>query len=105
MFEDESVDQEAEESEQTRSCVRCNHRTPRRIRFIAKVFYYPGLWRMIDLAVGVNFERPLPAINVHVCADCQRIRELPVIDLTNGGVLDWLPIAQVIPPNTEVVYI
>lgn len=77
-------------------CAKCGMtRTRRTVNFVASLFVHPALRSIIG---AWSFTIPL-------CDTCERLHELPVMDATNGEVLDWRPTREVIAPNTEVVYI
>jgi len=75
-------------------CERCNSRTYRMVRFLARFWYSPWLR---DLKVPMEIEVP-------ICADCQRLELLPFVDITNFTAIEWLPKKEVIFPGTTPIY-
>lgn len=76
-------------------CDKCGTRTFRIVHFVAKLFSHPILRSILP---SWNF-------SVRLCDTCEKLKQLPVMDATNGEILDWKPIGEIIAPNTEVVYI
>lgn len=71
-------------------CSKCSLPTFRIVHFIAKLWYHP------ELRLGEP-----PKISIPLCSTCERLRQLPVVDMTNHGIVDWFPWNEV---ATEVTW-